>query len=194
MGALLHVFGTEGFPPRWTCGDAWAAEPALGWAHIASDIAIWAAYLAIPIALFTLARKRRDFAFPGVLWLFGAFIVSCGAVHLVEAIIFWHPVYRLSAVLKIGTALVSGATAVTVIRLLPTALDLPRLAQDHERLTTELHARQASEKDLRERNVELEDFTEAVLNREDRIQELKSEVNALLQQLGQDARYRTDVV
>ena len=21
MGALLHVFGTEGFPPRWTCGD-----------------------------------------------------------------------------------------------------------------------------------------------------------------------------
>ena len=38
----------------------------------------------------------------------GAFILLCGATHLMEAIIFWWPAYRLAGVLKLMTALVAS--------------------------------------------------------------------------------------
>jgi len=41
---LTGLFDTSGFPARWNCG-VWSSE--LGWLHIYSDLAIWAAYTAI---------------------------------------------------------------------------------------------------------------------------------------------------
>ena len=38
---------------------------------------------------------------------FAAFILACGTTHLMEAIIFWWPAYRLAGVIKLFTALVS---------------------------------------------------------------------------------------
>ncbi len=55
------------------------------------------------------ANKRHELAFPRLFWLFGAFIFSCGTTHLIEATIFYTPVYRLSAVAKLATAVVSWA-------------------------------------------------------------------------------------
>src|SRR5262245_56387244 len=46
-----RLFDTSGFPPRWDCGAAWAQEPAVGWIHIFSDLAVFAAYTAIPVML-----------------------------------------------------------------------------------------------------------------------------------------------
>jgi PAS domain S-box-containing protein len=131
MGPISELFDTSGFPPRWLCGQ-WSAG--LGWMHILSDLATWGAYLAIPLALAFFVLRRRDIPFPRIFWLFAAFIFCCGTVHLIEAIIFWHPVYRLAGVVKLTTAIVSWVTVVAVIRLMPRALLLPGLAQSHARL------------------------------------------------------------
>lgn len=120
------AFDAAGFPPRWYCGT-WSAT--LGWTHVVADILIWLAYTAIPVVIILILRRRSDAAFPRVGWLFAAFILACGAVHLVEAVIFWWPIYRFSAVVKSVTAVVSWATVFALFPVLPRALNLPsRLA------------------------------------------------------------------
>lgn len=129
FSSIGQLFDTEGFPPRWQCGSGWT--DALGWTHIVSDLLIWASYTAIPIVLAIFVLRRKDAPFPKVFWLFVAFIFFCGAVHLVEAIIFWEPVYRLSAVIKVGTAAVSVATVCALVPTIPRALSL-RSAEELE--------------------------------------------------------------
>ena len=59
-----RLFDTSDFPPRWRCGT-WASGH--GWLHIASDLLIWSAYLAIPILLlFFFVSRRNDIPFQGV--------------------------------------------------------------------------------------------------------------------------------
>src|ERR1041384_3311538 len=103
---LTHLFDTSDFPPRWQCGNWTAAH---GWLHILSDLGIWSAYFAIPCILVYFAVKRRDVPFRGIFLLFGAFILACGTTHLMEAIIFYWPVYRLAGMIKLFTAVVSWA-------------------------------------------------------------------------------------
>jgi PAS domain S-box-containing protein len=120
---LASLFDTSPFPARWHCGR-WSEG--LGWLHIVSDVAVFGAYMAIPIALLFFARHRRDLPkpFPFVFWMFGAFILACGCGHLVEAIIFWHPIYRAAGVIKGFTAAVSWATVACLIPAVPKALAL----------------------------------------------------------------------
>jgi PAS domain S-box-containing protein len=144
-----RLFDTSDFPARWNCGD-WT--PGHGWLHIASDLGVWSAYLAIPCVLVYFAAKRPDLPFRRVFWLFGAFILACGTTHLMEAIIFWWPAYRLAAVIKLFTALVSWATVLALVPITPRALAL-RSPQDFER---EIDARQRAEAALRAMQAELE--------------------------------------
>jgi diguanylate cyclase (GGDEF)-like protein/PAS domain S-box-containing protein len=123
MWDWLHwLFGTDGFVPRWHCGD-W--PEALGWLHIVSDVTIFVAYVTIPCVLASLILRRRDLPFPRLFRLFSVFIFSCGAVHLVEAMIFWSPLYPLSGVLKGVTAVVSVATVLALVPAMRSALALP---------------------------------------------------------------------
>ncbi|GAB4557528.1 MAG: hypothetical protein Tsb0020_01730 [Haliangiales bacterium] len=115
------IFDTSDFPARWHCGN-WSDGH--GWLHVLSDAAIAAAYVSIPLTLIFVARRRRDLPFIPMFWLFGAFILACGACHLLEAVIFWHPMYRLAGLVKLTTALVSWATVFALLRLLPAALTL----------------------------------------------------------------------
>lgn len=135
MAGVNWLWDTSGFPARWLCGEGWGSEPYLGWFHITADLVTWGAYIAIPFVLGYFVIRRKDLALPGVFWLFCGFIFSCGFVHLLEAVTFWLPVYRLSAILKIITALVSVATVLGLIRVLPKALSLPGLAAVNERLS-----------------------------------------------------------
>src|SRR5262245_43914012 len=98
MEFVRKLFDGSDFPARWTCG-LWT--PAHGWLHIVSDVAIWGAYMAIPVVLAFFVRHRRDLPFPRIFWLFGAFIFACGTGHLIEATLFWHPAYRLSGLVKL---------------------------------------------------------------------------------------------
>lgn len=116
---LAKLFDTSDFPARWHCGT-WSEFH--GWLHIVSDLAVFAAYITIPLVLLYFQRKRRDIPVPKVFFLFAAFVFSCGAVHFVEATIFWWPVYRVSGIVKLVTAIVSWATVIGLIRIVPLAI------------------------------------------------------------------------
>src|SRR6185295_805161 len=179
---LTHLFDTTGWPRRWECGT-W--EDAHGWLHVASDLGVWSAYVAIPCVLIYFALHRRDLPFQKVFWLFGAFILACGTTHLMEAIIFWHPVYRLAGLIKLITAVVSWGTVVALSPIVPQALSLSS-AKELERL-------------VRERTAELAQLNESLRKESDerkRIQQAlreKSEwLEVTLSSIG-DAVITTDI-
>lgn len=144
---LWHLFDTSGFPPRWNCGDGWAQEPIVGWLHIGSDLAIFASYYAVPlvVAWYVIRKSGMKEKFPMTFWVFLALVFfSCGAVHLIEAGIFWWPHYRLSALFKLLTAVVSSVGVVVLFKSLPRALDL----KTPEQLQAEIKERQQAEANL----------------------------------------------
>lgn len=132
------LFRADSWPTRWNCGT-WTDFH--GWLYICSDLAIWAAYFVIPIFLFQFIKKKPNIPLPTVFWLFGAFIIFCGLTHLMDAIIFWWPDYRLSATLRFITAVVSWITIVAIYKYIPTALSL-KTSKDFE---AELIERKKSE-------------------------------------------------
>jgi len=144
-----NFFDTADFPARWYCGN-WSEF--LGWLHIASDLATCGAYFAIPAVLIYFAKRRHDFPFTKLFWLFAGFILACGTVHLIEAIIFWHPIYRVSGLMKFITAIVSWAAVIALIRYAPKAMKLPSIAATNERLRIEIEQRRQTERKLQEAN------------------------------------------
>lgn len=128
------IIDTSGFPPRWLCGGGWQDDPWVGWLHIVSDLVTWASYILIPLVLAYFKFGRKDIRLPPVFFLFIAFIFSCGTVHLIEAVIFWWPIYRLSAFVKLVTAVVSLLTVFGMIRVMPKAMTLPSLQRLNDRL------------------------------------------------------------
>ncbi|MEO8885412.1 MAG: PAS domain-containing sensor histidine kinase [Mucilaginibacter sp.] len=113
---FLKLFNTADWPPRWLCGN-WSDFH--GWLYIFSDLLIWACYFTLPVLLFFLLKRRKDIPFTKVVWLFICFIILCGATHLLDAIIFWWPAYRLSALLRLITGIVSAAAVVGLYKTLP---------------------------------------------------------------------------
>lgn len=76
----------------------------------------------MPVAIGYFAQRRRDFPCCWLLWLFAAFIMACGAAHLMGAIVIWQPLYGLDALLKAVTALIPVTTAVVLWPLIAHAL------------------------------------------------------------------------
>ncbi|MCA9254446.1 MAG: hypothetical protein KDA33_02365 [Phycisphaerales bacterium] len=150
---LTHIFDTSDFPPRWFCGT-WTGF--LGWMHVLSDALIWGAYIAIPILLVIFLRRRRDVPFPAVLWLFVAFIVACGFTHLMEAVIFWWPAYRVSGLLKLSTAIISWVTVISLITIVPRVLAFRSPAQVEQLLSERTSDLRKREAELAELNTQLE--------------------------------------
>jgi PAS domain S-box-containing protein len=107
------------------------------WLHVVSDALITLAYYSIPLTLLYIVRKRRDAPFRVMYFMFGGFIVACGTTHLMEIWNVWHGTYRLAGVVKAGTALLSVSTAVALVRLVPTALQL-RSRKDMEEMNATL--------------------------------------------------------
>lgn len=116
---LQSIFDTSGYLPRWYCGPNWAAAPAWGWLLIVSDIAIWLAYSAIPVILLYLVGRQHKAMVGRLGLLFAAFILLCGLTHLIDAALFWYPIYRISGLVKAVTAIVSLATVVSLFVIVP---------------------------------------------------------------------------
>ncbi len=151
FGSILQSLLVSGaFIPH---GHCYLWKPGLVWLHGMSDFLIAIAYYSIPITLIYFVRKRADFPFIWIVWLFGAFIIACGTSHLMEIWTLWHPTYWLSGAIKAITAVVSMYTAVTLIPLVPKALALPSAAQLEKanlELEREIKERQLVEEALRE--------------------------------------------
>ncbi len=136
MDMLGWLLDPSNFPPRWRCGVGWANDPWLGWLHILSDLGVWTAYVSIPFVLVYFAAQRKDLPFRRIFILFAAFILLCGTTHLMEAIIFWWPAYRLAGAIKLVTAIVSWLTVLALIRMVPLMLTM-RSPEELERQVQE---------------------------------------------------------
>jgi PAS domain S-box-containing protein len=158
---LTHLLDTSDFPTRWHCGN-WTVGHA--WLHILSDLGVWSAYVAIPCVLGYFVLRRKDIPFRTVFLLFGAFILACGTTHLMEALIFWWPAYRLAGVIKLVTALVSWGTVLALVPVTPQALAM----RGPEELEREIAARKEAERALEQANAELQHQVEALRASEER--------------------------
>lgn len=115
-----NLFGND-FMPH---GHCYFWRPDIVWLHVLSDGGIALSYYAIPFILLFFMTKRKDFPFPWVLALFGAFILLCGTTHIMDIVTLWDPLYRLDGVIRAATAIVSILTAFLLIPLVPLALSL----------------------------------------------------------------------
>jgi PAS domain S-box-containing protein len=89
------------------------------WAHISADLFIWLAYVSIPLVLLYFVRNVRPLPFKGLATLFALFILFCGFAHLIDALMFKYPLYRLAGVWKTATAVVSWTTVLALIHVAP---------------------------------------------------------------------------
>jgi two-component sensor histidine kinase len=142
-------FFPHGYCMRW--------QPGLIGLHVVSDALIAIAYFCIPFGLFYFVRKRKDIPFHWMFIAFAAFILSCGATHVMGIVTLWHPVYWLDGIIKAATAMASIITAFYLFRLLPTVLQIPsrkELAQAEERTAESNRLNLRLEEQLvRERNL-----------------------------------------
>ncbi|TLV00151.1 sensor histidine kinase [Dyadobacter luticola] len=131
-GFFEGILSTKNWPARWYCGE-WTDFH--GWLYIISDLLIWSAYFLIPVFLMKVVMSRRDFPFPKTIWLFVAFIVLCGTTHFIDALIFWVPVYRLSALVRFFTAAVSLTTVFYLFKIFPNILSIRSVSDLQKEIT-----------------------------------------------------------
>jgi PAS domain S-box-containing protein len=156
MRAIKELFDTGGFSPHGFC-LVW--DPFLIWTGVISDSVTAIAYFSIPIALAVFLLKRRDIVFPWIFFLFGTFILLCGATHVLGAVTVWFPIYRLETTFKVLTAAVSLATAIMLWPLMPRALALPNLTTLRDMnlaLANEVEQRRQAESSQRSANEKLQ--------------------------------------
>ena len=150
MQTLIDLMGVKDLIPHGYC-LSWS--PILLWLHVISDLLITLAYYSIPLMLVYFIRQRRDFPYPWLVTMFAGFIVACGTTHLLSAITIWIPLYWLDGLLKAFTAIISLATAVLMLWVIPRALSLPSAAQ----LQAEIQQRKTAEDALRQSQTELQE-------------------------------------
>lgn len=117
-------------------GDCLVWDATLLWQHAGSDILTGIAYYFIAAALFYFIFKRRDIPFFWVFLLFASFILSCGTTHFFAAWTIYYPSYWTEGIFKTINALISLATALILIPLMPKLLALPSLQKALGRLKT----------------------------------------------------------
>jgi signal transduction histidine kinase len=148
----MNPFDHPAFMPH---GHCYYWEPWLLSLHTFSDLLIGIAYYAIPLALASFVRQRKDLQFKGIFWLFSAFIFACGTTHWISILTTWKPYYWLEGSVKFFTAILSVATCIVLWSLIPRALRLPS-PEELERANVELFTLNNSlEQRIEERTREL---------------------------------------
>jgi two-component system, chemotaxis family, sensor kinase Cph1 len=150
---VRKAFDTTDFQPRWQ-SENWSAGHA--WLHIVSDLGASLAYLLMAGGLANLCRKRPGIPYAKLFWLFTLFIFAGGIVHLLDALMFWWPAYRLTGLAKASAALISLITAAALLPLGPRAMTLRSPAE----LQREIAQRRRTELELRQVHAELEGVIE----------------------------------
>lgn len=131
-----RLFDSSGFAP---------GSQELIWLHNGTDVLIGLACSVISCLLIYFVRRRPGTPFSRLFWMFAAFLICCGFIHLLEAVMFHVPLVRLSAALKIMTALAAWATVLALASLLPRALAVRGPAE----LQREIAERQKAEEKFR---------------------------------------------
>jgi signal transduction histidine kinase len=149
------LFRYDQWPPRWKCGY-WSDFH--GWLYIISELMVWTAYFLIPLIIINyFYRRKTSIRFRRVYILFATFILLCGSTHFIDALMFWIPMYRLNALVRLATGVVSLFTVYHLFRVLP---DVFKQRTNLE-LEREIARRQEVERKLEEANRGLEAFASA---------------------------------
>jgi signal transduction histidine kinase len=143
-----RLFDPSGFSPRAGHGDWSAGLVAL---HVASDVLIGLACLAISLMLLSVVR-RRAVPFRGAFVWSGVFLVGCALTHFLGAALFYVPVYRLSGLLLLLTAVASWGAVLALVPVVPKA----RAVLTPQELEPEARACRRAEEALRELTASLE--------------------------------------
>jgi len=142
------------WPPRWHCGK-WTDFH--GWLYIVSDLLVWSAYFSIPLIIIRYISRKQDIRFIRLYFLFAAFILACGATHFLDAIAFWLPVYRLNALTRLITGILSWTTVFYLVKYLPLAFSLRSSGE----LEAEIEQRKKAEKQSRDAERQVQDLFDA---------------------------------
>lgn len=105
----------------------WSADDLLMKYQYISDFFIALAYFSIPLELIYFVKKSAVFPYRWVLVQFGAFIVLCGATHLINLWTFSMHSKTVAVVMtiaKVCTAVVSCATALMLVHIIPDLLSV----------------------------------------------------------------------
>jgi chemotaxis family two-component system sensor kinase Cph1 len=152
MEFFKGLFVTDGWPPRWHCGN-WTTFH--GWLYILSDLTIWIAYFLIPLIILDyLGKKKNGVKFQRAYLLFAAFILLCGITHFLDAMMFWIPMYRLNALVRFITGVISMLTVYYLFKILPQAFR----QKSNIELEREVARRIQAEQSLAEANASLTAF------------------------------------
>ena len=108
LDELSRFFLDSGYLPHGYC-ISWSTPLVL--TYVISDMVIFLSYFSMPLAIGYFARQRKDFPYQWLLWMFAAFIMACGATHLMGVVVLWLPLYHLDAMFKAKTAVISLITA-----------------------------------------------------------------------------------
>jgi PAS domain S-box-containing protein len=127
--------------------------------HAGSDFLIFAAYFAIPVAIWIFVSKRPNIEMKGLARLFAAFILWCGLTHIINLVTLWWPIYEFQGLVKAITAGISLTTAVVIFPLIPKALAIPspnELQLANAELASEIAAHKRTLADLQRARADLE--------------------------------------
>ena len=169
--AFSRLFSADGFVPRRICGrwpDWLVAE------HIAGNALVWLAYVALPILIWRLARRRPELRpFRGLALSLAFFVGLCGLGHFLDMAAFFRPMYRLSGHVLIATGLVSWWTAWATMRAWPAIMAMKspeelerQVAERTEELTRAIAELRRSEIDRAYLATIVESSNEAIISKD----------------------------
>lgn len=85
------------------------------WGNVVFDMAIFLSYVGISSVLFGATVGMRRFPISSLFWMFGLFILSCGLVHLLGAVLMWSPWYDIDLGIKGACAVFSVGTFLELV-------------------------------------------------------------------------------
>lgn len=187
----MHEAMTQ-FMPHGMC---YLWQPPLVVAQVVTNALIALAYFSIPLLLLYFIGRRPDIPNPLLFTLFAIFILACGTTHLLDIVTIWHPIYWVDAVVRGVTALASVGTAVVMAPLMPRLLRSgtvehyleamsKAVLEDKNAALEAANERLAKANDDLQAQVRLMDRSaESLAAREQRIRELREEVERLRAEL-----------
>ncbi len=155
---MLDSFMPHGYCMMW--------KPGLVLLHVIADAGIVIAYYSIPIALFSMVRRRKELPFPSLFVLFGAFILACGTTHLFSIITLWEAWYWAEGAIKGVTAALSLATVAVLVPKLPELIALRKpeeVEAARAKLQDQIQRRGALEGQLVNKQEQLTDLADRLL-------------------------------